>query len=332
MSGETSVETVDEWYDRYDAHRVSFGQYSMRYKWDRWVSPRIGSMRWVDVGPDDVERIRDALDKSIATRMAGGSGVLARSAIDIWHHLTGAIRTARRCKLRELRVLAGRPDPCVDVEPPGDPRTRRARRKTFLYPVEFARLVTCVDVPREWLELYAIAIYTYMRPGELRALRWSDVDLDHRIIHVSNAWHYTEQKMKAPKTLAGIRDVLIEPTLLPLLERLRGAPEDLVVPQISAVWRSTLPQMVRRHLCQAGVTRSALHTSTDTAVRANFRSWRDTGITWLAMAGVDVVRIARRAGHEDLRATNRYVKMAEDLTGELGTPFPELPEELVKGT
>lgn len=318
-----SEETVDDWYDRYDAARVGLGQYSRRYTWDRWISTRIGAMRWPDVGPDDTERIRDDLDAAIEA-----GRVLGNYALDVWHHLTGAVRTARRAKDRSLRVLHGRPDPCADVEPPGDPRSRRARRKTFVYPTEAVRLLGCADVPIRWRELYAIAIYTYLRPGELRELRWSDVDLDHRVIHVARGWHYARGEAKAPKTTAGIRDVPIEGPIVPLLTRLRGEPNELVVPQVREVWRSTLPELVRRHLRAAGVTRTALQRSTRATVAANFRSMRDTGITWLSLAGHDLLRIARRAGHDDVRTTSRYVKMAEDLTGEAGAPFPELPAEL----
>jgi hypothetical protein len=35
----------------------------------------------------------------------------------------------------------------------------------------------------------------------------------------------------------------------------------------------------------------------------------------------------RRAGHEDLSKTLGYVKMAEALTGKVGTPFRPLPLE-----
>lgn len=61
-----------------------------------------------------------------------------------------------------------------------------------------------------------------------------------------------------------------------------------------------------------------------------FRSWRDTGITWLALAGIDLAKMQRRAGHEDITTTMRYVKAAEDMSGTIGEPFPPLPSELVE--
>jgi len=69
---------------------------------------------------------------------------------------------------------------------------------------------------------------------------------------------------------------------------------------------------------------------TATTVQASFRSWRDSGITWLAMSGVPMQAIMSRAGHDALQTTLGYVKRAEDLSaGTLGKPFAQLPESLV---
>lgn len=60
-----------------------------------------------------------------------------------------------------------------------------------------------------------------------------------------------------------------------------------------------------------------------------FRSLRDTGITWLALAGVPLQHMQRRAGHDGMDTTMGYVKEAEDLSGgAIGTPFAPLPAEL----
>jgi hypothetical protein len=59
---------------------------------------------------------------------------------------------------------------------------------------------------------------------------------------------------------------------------------------------------------------------------------RDTGITWLALVGVPLQAMKRRAGHQEVATTLGYVKMAEDLTGKIGTPFAPLPASLVQAT
>lgn len=329
-------ESCDGWYERYHAYQLELGQYGRRSAWYAWISPVIGAKCWPDVTVADAEDVRDRLDEAIAARRTHGPGrgrLTGRSALDAWHVLTAAARAARRCKRRDLRALEGLPTPCADVEPPGDAVSRRARRKTFVYPSECARLLACRRVPRVWREVYAIAGYTYLRPGELRVLRWPDVDLSHRLVHVSKAFHYGTEEPKEPKTPAGIRDVPIPRALVPLLRRMREQARSsaLVVPLLGDLHRVSVPIIFRRHLLVAGISRGALHESSHATVRANFRSWRDSGITWLALAGVDVARIARRAGHEDISTTMTYVKTVEDLRGTLGQPFGRLPSELVRG-
>jgi hypothetical protein len=76
----------------------------------------------------------------------------------------------------------------------------------------------------------------------------------------------------------------------------------------------------------ADVARPRLYANTATTVEVNFR---DSGITWLAVAGVDLARMPRRAGHDEIKTTLDYVKQAEDLTGKIGVPFGPLPADLL---
>ena len=62
----------------------------------------------------------------------------------------------------------------MGVEPP---ERGEKKAKQWLYPSEFETLMACGRVPVLWRRLYAILAYTCLRPGELRALEWTDVDL-----------------------------------------------------------------------------------------------------------------------------------------------------------
>ena len=107
--------------------------------------------------------------------------------------------------------------------------------------------------------------------------------------------------------------------------RAGGAPEPS--------WDARLPRGLfcdQRKL--AKVDRAELNATTATHVQANFRSWRDSGLTWLARTGLGVDKISRRAGHDMIQTTMGYVKQAEDLTGDLGVPFGPLPDDLVAGS
>ena len=330
-------ETCDAWFERFHAYQVELGHSDVatkRSRWFKWISPRIGRKALATVTRDDIEDIRDAIDASILawqTEGKGGDRIGGKTGMNVWSSLTSSFRAATSSKRRDLRVLEGKPNPCVGVEPPGDKDSRKSRRKTFLYPREAAALLACEAVPLEWRETYAIALYVYARPGELRVLTLADVDIDAGHIAITKAWDYDAEEIKTPKTRNGVRNIPIEAALLPLFRRmLDGKPRTaLVVPMLDAFGEDHLAEKFREHLIAAKVDRDELHATTQTHVRANFRSCRDSGITWLAMSGLGVDKICRRAGHDDVNTSMGYVKLAEDLSGNLGAPFAPLPATLV---
>ncbi len=332
-------ESCDKWFDRFHLYGRELGQTDAgkkRTRWSKWVSPKIGPKPMALVTRDDIEDIRDALDGAIGAHAREGAGagrITGKTAMNAWSALTSAFKAATSSKRRDLRVLDGKPNPCVGVEPPGDRDSRKPRRKTFLYPREAAALFACEAVPLEWREVYAIALHTYVRPGELRVLTWEDVDLAAGHIRVTKAWDYSDEKVKAPKTRNGVRTVPIDASLMPLLERMRkGAePTALVARHLHVFGEDHLAEVFRKHLQLAGCTRIELHRTTRTHVQSNFRSCRDSGLTWLALSGLGVDKIMRRAGHDNVQTSMGYVKQAEDLTGDLGAPFGALPGSLVAG-
>lgn len=69
--------------------------------------------------------------------------------------------------------------------------------------VEFDRLVACEEIPVELRRMYALAAYTGLRPNELRALVWSDIDLEAGTISVSKSYCRITRTTNVPKTKAG---------------------------------------------------------------------------------------------------------------------------------
>ena len=139
--------------------------------------------------------------------------------------------------------------------------------------------------------------------------------------------------MKAPKTANGVRDVAIPATLVPLLTAMKeGGVGKAVVPLMQDISERRRAEWMRKHFTLAKLDRARLTEQSATTMQINFRSCRDTGITWLALQGVDVAKMQRRAGHDAISTPLGYVKMAEDLTGSIGQPFPQLPADLVDGS
>ena len=65
------------------------------------------------------------------------------------------------------------------------PRAKSAYMR-IVHPEEAARLLAAL--PEQDRPLWATAIYGGLRRGELRALRWGDVDLAKNVIHVQRGW------------------------------------------------------------------------------------------------------------------------------------------------
>jgi integrase len=76
-----------------------------------------------------------------------------------------------------------------------------SRGAAVIYPNEFLKLVSHEPLPLRWGRFYALLAYTYVRPNELAALRWADVDLDFGLLDVNKAWDFTKNEQKAANPL-----------------------------------------------------------------------------------------------------------------------------------
>jgi integrase len=77
-------------------------------------------------------------------------------------------------------------------------------------PIEAAALIAAL--PETDRALWAAALYAGLRRGELRGLRWQDVDLAKGVLHVERGWDEIEGPI-APKSRKGRRAVPIADAL-----------------------------------------------------------------------------------------------------------------------
>ncbi len=319
-------ETADEWHERF-LPRKECGAGHRRIAgltWNKWISPVIGHKPVRALTRDDVEDVRDRIDRAIDAGELRGS-----TPASVWSVLTSALKAMCTTRYRELRVHGDREAPLhAAVEPP---RKGAARQRPWIYPSEWTALAVFGEAPLRLRRLCAIALYTGLRPNELAAVTCGDVDLVGRVIAVSKALDEETAKTKAPKTLAGRRMVPIREELLPLLEVLvSGRRDDELLIAALEPMDHRLAERFRAALAAADVTRPRLTADTETEEPVDFRSLRDTHATWLALEGHPLEIIKRRLGHVSADTTDRYIKQAEAFTSEtLGAPFPPLPDELV---
>jgi integrase len=86
----------------------------------------------------------------------------------------------------------------------------RGRRDRIVAPQQAARLLEAL--PSRDRALWATALYAGLRLGELRALRWEDLDLAAGLLRVERSWDAREGVVE-PKSRAGKRTVPIPAAL-----------------------------------------------------------------------------------------------------------------------
>ncbi|MGA7124042.1 MAG: site-specific integrase [Polyangiaceae bacterium] len=291
---------------------------------ERHILHEIGGFDVRTIARDDLKRLVGKLDAKVAAgKSSDGKPFSAKTAINAWGVARALFRDAQRAKDVTLCVREDNP-----AEGVAGPDAGAKKAKTYLWPSEFDTLVRSERVPRRWRRLFALAVCTYTRAGELTALRWEGVDLEHRtmLIHVAED-RVRKRGVRATKTETA-RRIPIEPALMPLLVAMHkeagGKGPVFRMPSVGV-----LSYKLKFYLRRAGVDRADLFASDETRKAITFHDLRATGITWMAARGDDPLRIMQRAGHADFETTKIYMREAENLAASFGDVFPTLPDDLL---
>jgi integrase len=225
--------------DRYKPAAVRGYERCLRLR----VLPALGHVRLSEVRRADVQDLADRLT---------GEGLSASTVQNTLDPLRVIFRRAVR---RDLVAV----DPTEGLEL----RRKKGRRDRIATPAEAAALLAALaDEDRA---LWATALYAGLRRGELRALRWDDVDLTARTIRVEREWDDVEGELNEAKSEAGTRTVPLAGPLVSLLaaHRLRTgrAGQALVFGATEA--EPFTPSTVRRRALRAWGWREAANPEAD---------------------------------------------------------------------
>lgn len=150
----------------------------------------------------------------------------------------------------------------------------------------------------EWYPIWAMALLTGMRNGELYALKWDDVDLDKNLITVQRSFNRRMNTFKSTK--AGYwRTVPISSELRSLIiEFKRISKTEFVLPRLQ-MWRKGYQARVLKVFCRSiGLPEIKFHT-----LRACFA-------TQLIGSGVEPVKVMKICGWKDLKTLAVYLRLA----------------------
>jgi integrase len=171
-------------------------------------------------------------------------------------------------------------------------------RARFLTKAEAVKLLKALQIISPIVhDVALLSIHTGMRAGEIFALKWNHIDIEHGLIHIAD-----------PKNQRS-RKAFMTPTITNMFSSYEtGKPEDYVFKsikkgKIKEVSR-TFDRVVKGLNLNEGIT--------DPRQKVVFHSLRHTFASWLAMRGTPILTIKELLGHQTLVMTERYSHLSPD--------------------
>jgi integrase len=245
---------------------------------EQHLLPDLGGIKLGELDRNDVQDLADRLHSS------GMSASTVRNAIV---PLRAICRRAVARRTIQTNPTTGLELPVVE-----------GRRDRYASPEEAAVLIA--TVPERDRPLWATAMYAGLRRGELRALRWEDVDLASGVIRVRRSWDRVAGEIDT-KSSAGFRKVPIAAVLRSRLVAHRldagGAPGALVFPsdRSTPFDPSTISARAGKSWRAQGLPAITLH------------ECRHTFASLMIAAGVNAKALQTFMGHSSITETlDRY--------------------------
>jgi len=172
--------------------------------------------------------------------------------------------------------------------------------------------------------LYALALTTGMRQGELLGLRWADVDLDRATVHVrqqlrrlkGEGMHFSE-----PKTARGRRTIALPDMAIDVLKLHRKAQLEARL-AAGSLWQDydlVFPNQTGKPMERQNINRRSFLPLLDKAglPRIRFHDLRHSAATLLLAQGVHPKVVQERLGHSQISLTmDTYSHVLPDMQQE----------------
>jgi integrase len=278
------------------------------------LRPAFGLTRVPDIGVEDV-------DEYVSVKV-DGAGLSDKTVANHVTLLTTMLKLATTFKQPWLLAVPKFNKPKVSLFS----RDYRYLRSAD----EIARFLSAArDEGDQVFTLYAVALYTGMRAGEIAALQRDDVDFDRQLITVQRSFN-------GPTKSDRVRYVPILTPLVPVLRQwMVRAPGRLVFTnrddRMYGESARIFQEILHRVLDATGFPKSEKNGKTHRYVV--FHDLRHTfASSWVAHGG-DIFRLQKILGHQSIQMTMRYAHLAPDAFKDdydrLGTCAPTMGEVLV---
>lgn len=151
-----------------------------------------------------------------------------------------------------------------------------------------------------WRHIWAVALLTGMRSGELFALTWDDVDLDNNIIRITKSYSSTIKGIKSTKN-SDWRNAHISEDLRNVLLEIRSVDplSENVLPRHPGWTGGNAGKILRAFLNRIGIDKYV-----------NFHTLRACFATHVLASGAEPTQVMKMGGWSDFKTFQIYVRMA----------------------
>jgi integrase len=184
------------------------------------------------------------------------------------------------------------------------------KRTRFLSPEEAGELLAYLKRGNPTIhDMAFLSLFSGMRFGEVKSLKWGGVDLDRGLITIFDA--------KGSKT----RTAFMTPEVREMLTgREKENPEALVFPTFDGREYTDTPTTFREAVEALGFNKGI----TDQRQKVVFHTLRHSYASWLAEAGTDIYTIGKLLGHSTVQMSARYAHLGPGAMQEAVKRLPTL--------
>lgn len=290
--------------------RITFAEVFVEYQSARALSERTRAhelhLRDRHLAAIKARPVQSVTASEIAKVLRGMQGTYSPwTRVAVYRIIAGTFALAMR------RGIIAR-SPIDGLAPSERPKQRNARTITVLDAAMIAKLVAAGSSER-WRAAIGLAGYAGLRLGEIRGLRWGDLDREAGTIAVRRSL-LPDGTPKAPKTEAGVRVVPILPALRRALVEWelrspRTRPSDFVIATASG---DPAQERNMRRALEAAKAKAKFSNQEEERL-----SWHSLRHSWASLLATDLelpaTTLARLTGHTDAGFTLRvYARDARD--------------------
>jgi integrase len=263
-----------------------------------YLEPVIGEKPLKDIKPLTLERVKkNILDAGRSPRFLQYCFATFRQ---VWN-------MARRDGL----VFEESPSKAVKIQKIENKRVR------FLSPEEAGELLAYLKPSNPTIhDMAFLSLFSGMRFGEVKSLKWGAVDLDRNLITIFDA--------KGGKS----RTAYMTPEVKEMLKkREKENPEDLVFSTFDGREYTDTPTTFRDAVKELKFNEGI----TDQRQKVVFHTLRHSYASWLAEAGTDIYTIGKLLGHSTVQMSARYAHLGPGAMQEAVKRLPSLIKKEKKG-